>query len=98
MNQQVNIALQIIPRSDLKDAYAIVDTAIAVIKNSGVKHLVTPFETVMEGDYDELMAIVKQVQEKCYNQGMDSAIVYMKIQSNKKEPVRISDKLAKYTD
>ncbi len=96
MNKNVNIAIQIVPQSKDVDAYAIVDSAISVIEQSGVKYRVTPFETVMEGEYSELMKIVEKVQEVCYSAGADSMLCYLKIQSNGTNDVTILDKMEKY--
>ncbi len=92
----VNIAIQVLPVSNTKDTYAIVDEAIAVIKKAGVKHVVTPFETVMEGQYSALMPIVQEVQNVCYQAGADKVMCYLKIQSVKSNNVTIEDKIEKY--
>ncbi|QZE14902.1 thiamine-binding protein [Halosquirtibacter laminarini] len=96
MNPIVNVAVQVLPRSKSKDTYELVDEAIRIIDQSGLKYRVTPFETVIEGEYDSIMDIVKKVQLACYNAGAESAMTYIKIQSNSKAPVRISDKMNKY--
>jgi len=95
-NNKVNIAVQILPVSETKDSYELVDEAIKVIQSSGVKHIVTPFETVMEGSYDQLMAIVKDIQNACYSSGTQKAMCYVKIQSVLGEDVTIDDKIGKY--
>jgi uncharacterized protein (TIGR00106 family) len=95
MNKTVNIALQILPSSKTIHPYALVDKAIEVIATSGLRYKVTPFETVMEGAYDEIMAVVKQAQEACYAAGADSLMTYIKIQSATKD-VSIEDKMVKY--
>ena len=94
--KQVNIALQILPQSNSKDVYDIVDEAIALIRDSGIKYQVTPFETVMEGDYDRIMKLVKEIQIKCYEFGAESIIANLKIQSRKNTDVTIDDKMHKY--
>lgn len=96
MKNKINIALQVLPQSSAKDSYAIVDEAIKVIQESGVKYKVCPFETVMEGDYDELMGIVKKVQETCYEHGTEKMMTYIKIQTNASDDVTIDDKMEKY--
>ena len=96
MNRQINLALQVLPRAKDKDTYDLVDEAIRIIKESGVKYRVCPFETVMEGDFDELMEIVKKVHEACYAAGAENMLAYVKIQSNANVPVLIEDKMAKY--
>ena len=95
MDKIVNIALQILPSSKTIHPYKIVDAAIEVIIASGLKYKVTPFETVMEGTYDEIMNVVKQAQEACYEAGADSLMTYVKIQSSR-EDVSIGDKMEKY--
>ncbi|MGX5819046.1 thiamine-binding protein [Chitinophaga lutea] len=92
----INLALQILPQVPSEQVYAVVDEAIAVIRDSGVKYRVCPFETVMEGPYDQLMAIVKKTQEVCFNAGAGQLLVYIKIQNNQAGPVTIEDKTGKY--
>jgi uncharacterized protein (TIGR00106 family) len=96
VKQTVNIALQILPSSTAKHPYSVVDEAIRVIVDSGLKYKVTPFETVIEGEYEDVMRIVKQAQEACYEAGADSLMTYVKIQSSKTNSVSIEDKMEKY--
>ncbi|HRZ98517.1 MAG TPA: thiamine-binding protein [Paludibacter sp.] len=72
-----------------------VDKAIEIIASSGLKYRVTPFETVMEGNYDEIMIVVKKAQQACYEAGAESLMTYIKIQSSL-EDVTIDDKMEKY--
>ncbi|MBO9154239.1 MTH1187 family thiamine-binding protein [Chitinophaga sp. GCM10012297] len=92
----INLALQILPQVPSEQVYAVVDEAIAVIQQSGVKYRVCPFETVMEGPYDQLMDIVKRTQEVCFKAGAGQLLVYIKIQNNSLGPVTIEDKTGKY--
>lgn len=93
---QVNIAVQVLPVSKTKDTYSIVDEAIKVIEQSGVRYIVTPFETVMEGEYDQLMEVVKKVQEICYQNETSNMMCYVKIQSSAIKKVTLEDKIGKY--
>ena len=95
MDKTVNIALQILPSSKSIHPYALVDKAIEVIATSGLRYKVTPFETVMEGTYDEIMKVVQLAQDACYEAGADSLMTYIKIQSSR-EDVSIDDKMEKY--
>jgi uncharacterized protein (TIGR00106 family) len=95
MDKIVNVALQVLPSSTLIHPYFLVDKAIEVIAASGLRYKVTPFETVMEGTYDDIMKVVKQAQEACYNAGAESLMTYIKIQSSRKD-VSIEDKMEKY--
>lgn len=96
MNPQINMAIQVLPQSKAKHPYDIVDEAIRIIKESGVKYEVCPFETVMEGDYDTLMSVVKKVHEACYLAGAEGMLTYLKIQSSASKAVEIDDKMGKY--
>ncbi len=96
MSKIVNIAVQVLPKSTNNDTYQIVDKAIEVIQKSGVKYRVCPFETVMEGEYDELMKIVKQLQQTCFDAGAVEVITNIKIQNRKESDVTIEGKMYKY--
>lgn len=63
MKNYVNVALQVLPKSKTKDSYDVVDQAIKVIQESGLKYRVCPFETVIEGPYNQIMEVVEEVQK-----------------------------------
>ncbi len=96
MSKKVNIAVQVLPLTAPEKAYSVVDKAIEVIKSSGVKHRVCPFETVMEGEYNHLMQIIQEIQEACFNTGTEELILNLKIQVNQKKDITIEDKTNKY--
>ena len=96
MKNYVNVAVQVLPKSKTKEAYDLVDDAIKVISESGLKYKVCPFETVIEGPYDEIMTVIEQLQENCFDKGADELLVYIKIQNRKNSKVTIEDKMAKY--
>ena len=93
----VNIAFQILPIVNSKEEmYAMVDKAIEVIAQSGLKYEVCPFETVMEGEYDEVMTTIKKAQEACMEAGVEEILSYIKIQQSKASNVSIEDKMENY--
>ncbi|MDO9553428.1 thiamine-binding protein [Rhodonellum sp.] len=92
----INLGIQIIPKSKTLDSYALVDKAIEVIQASGVKHVVTPFETVMEGPQDALLEIAQRAQEAVLAAGADEVLVYYRMQIRKNADVYIDDKIGKY--
>lgn len=96
MDKKVNVAIQVLPKSASLDTYGLVDKAIEVIQQSGIKYVVCPFETVVEGYYDEIMALVKQVQEALFTNGAEEIITYVKIQTHHNQDVLIHDKMNKY--
>lgn len=96
MGKIVNLAIQVLPSGKQENIYPIVDKAIEVIQKSGVNYTVCPFETVMEGEYEQLMKIVQEVQQACFNAGADNLITNIKIQQSKNKNVFINDKIGKY--
>lgn len=96
MKNQVHIAIQIVPISK-EHPYPIIDKAIDVIKNSGVEYRVGAMETVMQGDYKKLMAIVQQAQDACFAAGADEVVVTLKVHAKKDGDVTWEEKLEKYS-
>lgn len=96
MKNIINLGIQIVPKSKGLDSYWLVDQAIEVIQKSGVKHVVTPFETVMEGTQDELMSIARDAQQAVLDAGADEILVYYRMQIRKDKNVSIEDKTGKY--
>lgn len=93
---KVNVAVQLLPTASDIHPYTLVDKAIEIIKSSGLIYKVCPFETVLEGEYDKIMEVIKQIQENSYENGAQSLMVYIKIQSVKQKDVTIDDKMKKY--
>ncbi|UCS93391.1 thiamine-binding protein [Echinicola marina] len=94
--KSINLGIQIVPKSNQLDTYSLVDKAIEVIKAAGVKYEVNPFETVMEGPEDELMAIAKKAQEAVLEAGADEVLVYYRMQIRKNGDVTMDEKTAKH--
>ena len=95
-NNKVNIAIQVLPIVESNKVFGIVDKAIEYIKKSGVKHIVTPFETVIEGEFNKLFEIVKGVQEVCFEAGGNELIINLKVHCYNGEDVLIEQKMANY--
>ena len=94
-----SIAIQVLPDvSDLKKVCAIVDEVIAYIESTGCHYVVGPFETVVEGDFESLMAIVKRCQEIPIEQGAPSTKAYIKIFYNPAGVLTINEKIDKYRE
>lgn len=92
----INLGLQIVPKSKTLDSYALVDEAIRVIQKSGITYTVTPFETVMEGPQDKLMAIAREAQEAVLAAGADEVLVYYRLQVRKSADVTMEEKTGKF--
>jgi len=92
---KITLGLQILPYVEEERLYEVIDAVISYIAYSGVKYEVCAMETVMEGDIDRLLDIVKKAQEICIEQGATRVISGIKI-DYKKMGVTIDEKVGKY--
>lgn len=94
---EASIAIQVLPKAEGAEMIRIVDKVIEYIQSRGLKTFVGPFETTVEGEYDELMGIVKECQLICIHEGAPGVSSYVKIAYNPKGGVlTIDDKVSKY--
>lgn len=72
-------AIQILP--NLKDDHTggTIDGLVEKIKNSGLEYKVGPFETVIEGDYNVIMTLFKELHEEAVKAGSDELFTTIKI-------------------
>jgi uncharacterized protein (TIGR00106 family) len=74
------VSIQILPKTmNGVDVIPYVDQAIKVIHDSGVKYQVSPLETTMEGDLDQLLDVVKKMQLEMIAYGSPSVLSQIKI-------------------
>lgn len=75
-----SIAIQVLPHVESdEEVIRIVDEVIDYIKSTGLNYYVGPCETSVEGDYDELMEIVKECQKVAVKAGAKSVSAYVKV-------------------
>lgn len=75
-----SVAIQTLPQAENdEELIRIVDQVIAYIKGTGLNCSVGPFETTIEGDYDELMDIVKECQHIAVRAGAPFVSAYIKV-------------------
>ena len=73
-----SVAIQVLPNVT-EDEEVIRIEVIAYIKSFGLSTSVGPFETTIEGDYDQLMEIVAGCQKIAIKAGCDQVSTYVKI-------------------
>lgn len=95
---EASLAIQVLPKTAKDDeVLRIVDAVIAYIKNTGLTAFVGPFETTLEGGFDELMEIAKECQLICIREGAEAVSAYIKIAYNPTGGVwSIDKKVAKH--
>lgn len=75
-----SVAIQVLPEVNTdEEIVKIVDEVIAYIKSTGLPCYVGPFETAIEGEYEELMEIIKKCQYIAIEAGCPSVMSYVKI-------------------
>lgn len=79
-NMNASVAIQTLPEAaNDEELIRIVDEVIDYIRSTGLNYYVGPFETAIEGDYDELMDIVKECQHIAIRAGAPSVAAYIKV-------------------
>lgn len=93
-----SIAIQVLPNVKNNDELVrIVDEVIKYIKSKNLKTHVAPFETTVEGNYEELMEIVKECQLIAIKAGASGLMSYIKINYKPKGSLlSIDEKISKY--
>lgn len=92
---EASIAIQVLPDVQGEEIIAVVDKVIAYIKSTGLNSYVGPFETTVEGEFEQLMEIIKQCQIICIQEGAPSVMSYVKIAFNPQAGVWSIDKKVK---
>ena len=92
---QANLSLQVNPINE-KNAYPIIDEAIRVIQDSGLRYRVQPFSTIVEGALSELIDEMLAAKEAALAAGGDELVLNIQIHLKKSGDVSFEDKTAKF--
>ncbi|MGL4346308.1 MAG: thiamine-binding protein [Cellulosilyticaceae bacterium] len=87
-----SLAIQVLPAVEGEEVIRVVDAVIDYIKSTGMTYFVGPFETTIEGDFEELMDVAKECQRICIREGAPSVMSYMKMAYNPQVGVWSIDK------
>lgn len=93
-----SVGIQVVPKgtSD-EEVIRIVDAVLDYIKSTGLNYFVGPLETSIEGEFDELMNVVKECQIVAAKAGAKSISSYVKINYRPEGDVlTIEQKISKY--
>ncbi|MCA1950128.1 MAG: thiamine-binding protein [Treponema sp.] len=63
------------------ETYAVVDSVIKLIEESGLSYEVGPFETVVEGPLPRLLELAGQMHRRMLESGINTAASYIKLWS-----------------
>lgn len=95
---EASLAIQVLPQSVTGDeTLRVVDAVIAYLQSTGLYCFVGPFETTLEGGFEQLMEIAAECQRICVREGAPGVLTYMKMAYKPGDGVwSIDEKTAKY--
>ncbi|MCO6041261.1 MTH1187 family thiamine-binding protein [Thermococcus alcaliphilus] len=64
-----------------------------VIKKSGLKYMTCPMGTVVEGDIDEILALIKKCHEAIFKTGAQRVVISVRIDERVDKELTIESKL-----
>lgn len=59
-----------------------------------VKYMLNPMGTVMEGDIDEIFAVIRKIQEDVFDKGIERVYSIIKVDDRRDKPASMEQKLA----
>lgn len=93
----INASVQVVPIAQEKEALPVVDQAIALIQQSGLKYRVGAFATDIEGPYEAVQDLLRRVEDFCYNQREHQFLVYTKLHLSGGRDITIAGKVDKFS-
>jgi len=95
-NYTINASIQLLPIMQDRHPYEWVDEAIAIIQQSGIRHEVGPFATVVEGSYQEVMDVVHRINEHLASRGCAEWITSLQLQLRSGSAITGKEKTEKF--
>ncbi len=91
-DKDIHLALQVVPLDGSAEVYSMIDEAIRVIEDSGLKYMITPMETVMQGSYEDVMRVSRKAQEALISKGCTEFLVNIKMHIRTDADVTMEEK------
>ncbi|MFN5417546.1 MAG: MTH1187 family thiamine-binding protein [Flavobacteriia bacterium] len=91
---QINAAIQLLPFGNDEEKYSIIDQAIALIDKSGLSYKVCPFETVIEGEAQDIYKLLDEIRIESLKKCTD-ILINIKIHAANRD-LTFQEKLEKY--
>ncbi len=88
----IHYSLQIVPKSESQHPYKIVDEAIQVIQESGLRYQVTAMDTILEGPYDKVLETAEKAQAACIKAGAEELLVFIKMHYSPNRDITFAEK------
>lgn len=92
----LNASIQVIPLTQSNQAMEIVDRSIGIIEKSGLPYTVCPFETSIDGTWEEIMELLNQLKNQLQTESIDDALIQVKFHLSNRGPIVGESKTAKF--
>ena len=67
--------------------------AIKIFDDAGLDYELTPMGTIIEGEWDQIMPIIKRAHEKLFDLGMTRVSTFIKVDDRRDKKVNRTDKV-----
>ena len=92
-----SVAIQVLPQNvDQEKMLRCVDEVIKYISSLDINYTVGPFETVLEGEFDVLMEVVRACFRICVAAGAPGVLGYVKVNYCPDGVLTIDEKVRQY--
>lgn len=91
---KINAAIQLLPFGNDQEKYQIIDAAISLIQKSGMPYKVCPFETVVEGEPEQVYQLIDAIRSESLKRCTD-VLINTKIHAANRD-LKFEEKLEKY--
>ena len=76
---------------------AYVAEVLTLVKSSGIKYQLTPMGTILEGDLDEIFALVRRMHEVPFSNEIRRVVTTLKIDDRRDKPLTMEGKVQAVT-
>lgn len=90
----INAGIQIVPINIVDPSYAIINKAIDHISHSGLDYTITPFETVVNGTTEQVLALIAELKQLTENNGANELIINIRMHSKAGEDNKFESKIS----
>ena len=68
--------------------------AVRILQNEpGIKYELTAMNTIIEGDLDQLLTLVKKMHDSAFNSGIQRVVTTLRIDERRDKPLTITGKV-----
>ena len=64
-----------------------------IARHADVRHMLTPMGTILEGELDAILAVIRDVHNSCFDDRVQRVLTLVKIDDRRDKPVTMQGKL-----